>query len=53
MGAGIAKDMHRWGVGLDYSPAPGFVFALEYDFNREKTEELDNDVFLARVSLLF
>jgi hypothetical protein len=52
-GAGIAKDLHRWGVGLNYSPAPSFVFTVEYDFNREKTIELDNDVFLARASLLF
>jgi len=52
-GAGIAKDMQRWAVGLTYSPTPGFAFTVEYDFNKEKTVELDNDVFLARVSLLF
>jgi hypothetical protein len=50
---GIAKDMKRWAVGLTYSPAPHFSFTVEYDFNREKTVELDNDAFLAQVSLLF
>ncbi len=50
---GIAKDMQRWAVGLTYSPEPHFALTVEYDFNREKTVELDNDVFLAQVSLLF
>jgi len=51
--AGIAKDISRWAVGVVYSPAPNFMFKLEYDFNREASVELDNDVFLAQVSLLF
>lgn len=50
---GIAIDIQRWTVGLVYAPAPNFLFKFEYDFNREKTVELDDDVFLAQVSLLF
>jgi hypothetical protein len=50
---GIAKDLQRWAIGLSYSPAPNFAFTVEYDFNREKEVELDNDTFLARVSILF
>jgi hypothetical protein len=50
---GIAKDIRRWALGLAYSPAPGFGFTVEYDFNREKPFDLDDDIFLARVSLLF
>ncbi|MFZ2054710.1 MAG: porin [Candidatus Aminicenantales bacterium] len=50
---GIAENIHRWAVALVYSPAPNFRFEVEYDFNREKPVELDNDVFLARVSLIF
>ncbi len=50
---GIAIDIQRWTAGLVYAPAPNFMFKVEYDFNREKTDELDNDVFLAQVSLLF
>lgn len=53
VGGGIAIDVQRWTVGLVYTPAPNFLFKVEYDFNREKTDELDNDVFLAQVSLLF
>jgi hypothetical protein len=50
---GVAKDISRWAVGLVFSPAPNFLFKVEYDFNREATVKLDNDVFLAQVSLLF
>ncbi|MGB7296607.1 MAG: porin [Candidatus Aminicenantales bacterium] len=50
---GIAKDRRRWAVGLVYSPAPNFMLKVEYDFNREKPDELDDDVLLAQVSFLF
>jgi len=50
---GIAKDIRRWAVGVVYSPEPNFMLKVEYDFNREKPVELDNDVFLVQVSLLF
>jgi hypothetical protein len=51
--AGIAKDISRWAVGLVFSPVPNFMFKVEYDFNREAAVKLDNDTFLAQVSLLF
>jgi hypothetical protein len=50
---GIDKDLNRWALGLTYSPFPQFAFSLEYDFNREKAVELDNDTFLAQVSIRF
>jgi hypothetical protein len=50
---GIAKDISRWAVGLVFSPAPNFMLKVEYDFNREAADKLDNDIFLAQVSLLF
>ena len=50
---GIAKDVSRWAVGLVFSPASNFMLKVEYDFNREATVKLDNDIFLAQVSLLF
>jgi hypothetical protein len=50
---GIAEDVQRWAVGLVYTLAPDFRLSVEYDFNREKPVELNNDVFLAQVSLLF
>ena len=50
---GIALDIRRWTVGVVFSPAPNFMFKAEYDFNREKEIDLDNDVLLVQVSLLF
>ena len=50
---GIAKDISRWAVGLVFSPADNFMFKVEYDFNRETEVKLDNDIFLAQVTLLF
>jgi hypothetical protein len=50
---GIAKEVSRWAVGLVFSPAPNFMLKVEYDFNREAAVKLDNDAFLAQVSLLF
>ena len=50
---GISKDISRWAVGLVFSPAPNFMLKVEYDFNKEATIKLDNDLFLAQVSLLF
>jgi hypothetical protein len=29
------------------------MLKVEYDFNREAADRLDNDIFLAQVSLLF
>ncbi len=53
MPAGIAKDIRRWAIALVYAPAPNFLIEVEYDFNREKPVEFDNDVLLAQVSFLF
>lgn len=53
LAVGIAKDVSRWAVGLVFSPAPNFLFKVEYDFNREAGVKLDNNTFLAEVSLLF
>ncbi|MBN2408397.1 MAG: porin, partial [Candidatus Aminicenantes bacterium] len=48
--AGIATDRRRWSVGLAYLPAAGLMLKVGYDFNREKPDEIDDDVLLAQVS---
>ena len=53
LGAGIDRDISRWAVGLVFSPDPRFLFKVEYDFNREATGNVDNDLFLAQVSVHF
>jgi len=53
LAAGIAKDVNRWAVGLVFSPAPSFLLKAEYDFNGETVIEIDNDIFLAQVAVLF
>jgi hypothetical protein len=53
LAAGINADINRWAVGLAYSPAPNFQFKAEYDFNGETGVEIDNDIFLAQVAVLF
>jgi hypothetical protein len=53
LAAGIARDLSRWAIGLVYSPAPNFLIKAEYDFNGETGVEIDNDIFLAQVAVLF
>lgn len=53
MPVGIAKDRRRWAVGFAYLPAAMLMFKVEYDFNKENPDELDDDVLLAQVSFLF
>jgi hypothetical protein len=53
LAAGIDQDISRWALGLVYSPAPNLMFKVEYDFNREASFTLANDVFSAQMSLLF
>jgi len=50
---GITQDISRWAAGVALSPAPNFMFKVEYDFNEEAVVNLDNDTLLAQVSFLF
>lgn len=53
VGAGLLSRVRRWAVGLTYSPALDLFLKLEYDFNREDGENLQNDVFRVQLALRF
>ncbi len=52
-GDGIAQKRTRWALGAVISFAPGAYFKFEYDFNREKDQEIENDMFLFQVAVAF
>ncbi len=52
-GGGIIEERNRWSFGLVYSFTPALFFKLEYDYNREKILELENNTISAQVALSF
>jgi len=52
-GGGILEEKSRWSFGLVYFLAPTLLFKLEYDSNREKDFELENNTISAQVALSF
>jgi len=52
-GAGIVLAESRWTVGFVFTPVEAVMLKLEYEFNREKRAEINNDLFLAQVALHF
>lgn len=52
-GGGILEEKSRWSFGLVYFFTPALLFKLEYDYNREKILELENNTISAQVTLSF
>ncbi len=52
-GEGITEKQTRWTVGFVYSLSESFLLKFEYDFNREKDEEVKNDSFSIQVAVSF
>jgi hypothetical protein len=52
-GVGISTEKSRWALGLVYLVAQNVFIKVEYDFNREKDVELQDNVFTAQVALSF
>ncbi|MFB0566497.1 MAG: porin [Candidatus Aminicenantaceae bacterium] len=52
-GRGILEEQSRWALGLVYFPSPYLLFKFEYDYNKEKTLELQNNTLSVQVALSF
>jgi len=52
-GAGIARTETRWALGLVYPLHPNVLLKGEYDFNREKEEDLRTEAFRVQVAVRF
>lgn len=52
-GTGILDEKSRWALGLVYFLSANLLFKIEYDFNREKIQELKNNTFSVQVALSF
>ncbi len=52
-GQGIAVDRSRWALGMVYVPAPNFYISFEYDFNREKTFVIKDDMWAVQAAVSF
>jgi hypothetical protein len=52
-GEGITQKKTRWALGAVISFAPGAYFKFEYDINREKDQEIENNMFLFQVAVAF
>lgn len=52
-GLGISEDKNRWSFGFVYFPSQTLLFKFEYDYNRERLVELENNTILAQVALSF
>jgi predicted porin len=52
-GEGITQKKTRWALGAVISLAPGAYFKFEYDINREKDQEIENNMFLFQLAVEF
>jgi hypothetical protein len=52
-GLGIKEDKSRWTIGLNFYPVKNIVFKVEYQFNKEKDLELNNDKLLIQSAISF
>jgi len=52
-GIGISENKSRWAVGMAYFMLDNLRLKLEYDFNREKEFEKNDNIFLCQVALSF
>ena len=52
-GEGILLDRNRWALGVVYIPVPNIFFSFEYDFNREKIIDLNDDMWVVRAAVSF
>jgi hypothetical protein len=52
-GVGISEEKNRWSFGFVYFPSQTLLFKFEYDYNREKPLELENNTILVQVALSF
>jgi hypothetical protein len=52
-GLGIFSDHNRWAFGFVYSPHENILLKVEYELNREKNLELQDNIFRAQVAVHF
>ncbi len=52
-GTGLYRDLTRWTAGIRYVPGPGVVIKFEYDWNKDKTLPLKDDVFQIQAAVSF
>ncbi len=52
-GSGISEEKVRWAIGLNFYPVKNVVFKVEYQFNREKDLEINNDTLLIQTAVSF
>ena len=52
-GAGISRNETRWALGVVYPLHPNILLKGEYDFNREKNEDLRTAAFRVQIAVRF
>lgn len=52
-GLGIDQEKSRWTMGLVYFASPNVLFKVEYELNREKEGEINNNVLFFQMALHF
>jgi hypothetical protein len=52
-GLGIDEEKIRWTIGLVYYASSNVVFKVEYDLNREREQEINNNILLVQMALNF
>jgi hypothetical protein len=52
-GSGIFEEKRRWALGFVYQAAQNLLLKFEYDWNREKGIELEDDSFSLQVAFSF
>ena len=50
---GIDEEKSRWTIGLVYFVSPNVLFKVEYELNREKEGEINNNVLFFQMALHF
>lgn len=52
-GLGIDEEKIRWTIGLVYYASSNALFKVEYELNREREEEINNNQFFIQMALHF
>lgn len=52
-GEGIDIDRNRWAFGIVFSPAPGVLIKLEYDMDKDRLADFDENGMILQAALRF
>lgn len=52
-GRGVFLDKRRWALGIVYVPAPDIFIKFEYDFNRDKEFDKNDDLWVIQAAARF